>query len=90
MDAAGAKQETDLLQSRVSASQRNLNGNRHHTSLQAPVERAHKVDGVVVRIHQGHAVPWLDRTVTSQWAPAVVLRGESLVEESMSDFERST
>lgn len=89
LDAAGAKQETDLLQSRVSASQRDLNGNRHHSGLQTPVERTHKVDGVVVRVHQGHAVPRLDRTVSSQRTPAVVLRGESFVKKGVSDFERT-
>lgn len=87
LDAARAQQEANLLEPSVPPGQWHLNGDRHHSSLQASVERTHEIDGVVVWVHQGHAVPGLDGVVPSYRAAAASLRREGLVEESVSDFQ---
>jgi hypothetical protein len=58
--AAAPEEEADLLGTGVATRERHLDGHRHDTRLQAAVERAYEVNGVVVGVDEGDPVAGLE------------------------------
>lgn len=57
--------------------------------MQASVESADEVDGVIVWVDEGNSVTRLDGIVPGKRTTAVVLRCERLVEQCVRDLERT-
>ena len=82
LNAAAAEQESDLLWSGVAARERHLDWHGHDAGLEAAVERADEVDGVVVRVDEGDAVAGLQAALADDAT-------QRLVQQRVRDLVRA-